>query len=155
MSDFFKISADFLHNRNSVCSNVRSVVYEESKSLLLDFKDRAPVDSGEFKSNWKLSKKRFSDKNTLVNFTLSNDSEYSVFMDLGAEKNKAPWFYPGKKKKRSGKLKIVNGRVWAGGVNPGHNKTVYGAINPVIFHNQKRINKLVNSVADSVIKGLK
>ncbi len=84
-----------------------------------------------------------------------NDTPYAIFMEEGAERNKLPWNYPGVRKKRTGKLAIRNGRVWAGGLNPGHSKTVRGAIGPVLVDNNRRLNQLTKKIADAVIGGFK
>lgn len=155
MSTFQQISTDLKTLNTSLKSRVSSVLYEESRSLLSDFQDRAPVDTGMFRSNWRLMKSRFLPSNTIASFTLSNATPYAIYMEEGAEKNKEPWFFPGKKKHRTGKLAVRNGRVWAGGLNPGHSKTVKGAIGPVLTNNNRRINELTNKIADAVIGGFK
>jgi hypothetical protein len=135
-------------------SRISSVLYEESRTLLSDFQDRAPVDSGVFRNNWRLLRSRFTSSNTLASYTLSNATPYAIFMEEGAEKNKSPWNFPGKRK-RTGKLAVRKGRVWAGGLNPGHSKTVHGAIGPVLVNNNRRLNQLTNKIADAVIGGFK
>ena len=155
MSTFRQISADFVNFSTSMKSSISSVLFKEGSALLSDFQSRAPVDSGSFKHNWKLSRNRFSSGNTIVSISLYNATPYAVFMEYGAEQNKAPWFFSESKKKKSGKLAVINGRVWAGGLNPGHSDTVRGAIRPVLFDNKKRINQLVTNIADAVIGGLK
>lgn len=155
MSTFQQISIDLKNAKTSLKSRISSVLYEESRTLLSDFQDRAPVDSGVYRSNWRLMRSRFLPSNALAGFTLSNSTPYAIFMEEGAEKNKAPWNFPGQGKKRTGKLAVRNGRVWAGGLNPGHSKTVSGAIGPVLVNNNRRLNQLTNKIADAVIGGFK
>ncbi len=159
MATFDEISTDLRNLRTSMKSRISSVLYEESRTLLYEFQDRSPVDSGEYRSRWRLLKSRFLPNNTLASFTLLNDTSYAIYMEEGTEKFAPPWYYPhrssGKFRKGTGKLTVVNGRVWAGGLNPGHSKTVHGAIGPVLFDNTKRLNKLANKIADVVIGGIK
>lgn len=74
-------------------------------------------------------------------------------MDEGAEPNAYPWYFPGSKKK-TGKLKVSGGKVWAGGLNPGHEYTVGGQTGPVLFDNQKRIDSLATKIADAIVGGM-
>jgi methionine salvage enolase-phosphatase E1 len=53
---------------------------------------------------------------------------------------------------KSGKLKVLRGRVWAGGLNPGHDMSVGGAFYPSIIKNTKRLDKLVNDIADVMVR---
>ena len=71
-------------------------------------------------------------------------------MEFGADKNTAPWFFP-IKDSGSGRLTARNGRIWAGGRNPGHSKTIGGAIKPVLEENNDRLNRLANSIADGLM----
>lgn len=155
MTTFFQISTDLKNLRASMKSRINSVLYDESRTLLREFQDRAPVDSGIYRSNWRLMKSRFSPSNTIASFTLSNDTPYAIYMEEGAEKYKAPWYFPRRGSRRTGKLAVRNGRVWAGGLNPGHSKTVHGAIGPVLVDNNRRLNQLTNKIADAVIGGFK
>lgn len=82
---------------------------------------------------------------------MSNPTPYGIFMDEGAGVGKPPWNFSGKSK--TGKLVVRNGRVWAGGLNPGHSKTVGGATGPVLLDNPTRVNQLTNKIADVVIGG--
>jgi len=155
MATFTDISTSFRNAGKQLKPRVSSVLYEESRALLSDFRDRSPVDSGFYKSNWQLLKPRFSTRKTISSFTLRNRTPYAIYMEEGAERNSAPWFYSGRGKSRSGKLTVSGGRVWAGGLNPGHAKTIHGAIKPVLTENNKRVTQLANKVADAVIGGFK
>lgn len=156
MSTISEITALFRRANTSLKSRMSSVLYEESSTLLRDFRDRAPVDSGDYRSNWRLKKSRIASPSTLASFSLYNDMSYAEYMEEGAEIGRPPWNF-GVKARRSGsgKLVIRNGRVWAGGLNPGHSKTVFGAIGPVLVDNNKRLNLLAKNVADAVIGGFK
>lgn len=154
MSTFKQISADFLNCETSMKSRISSALYEESQSLLDDFQSRAPVASGTFRSNWRLLKSRFLSSKVLASFTLSNATSYAIYMEEGARKNKTPWFFPGNKKP-TGRLVESKGRIWAGGLNPGHSKTIGGAIGPILADNDKRKDQLTNKIADAVMGGFK
>lgn len=147
--------ANGLNNMAKVMpSNIRSVLYVESTHLLRDFKDRSAIDSGLFVGNWGIGRLPKSSR-MFAGVSIFNRTPYAIYLDQGAEVDGPPWYYPGNRKKRSGKLIRRNGRVWAGGLNPGHSKTVGGIINPVIFQNERRISKLTNLIANTAIGGLK
>lgn len=138
----------------SMSGNIQRALYAESQNLLQDFKSRSPVDSGFYKRNWKVSRNRYRSGDVFASVNIYNRTPYAFWMEFGAPENEAPWYYPGTKK-RTGKLIRRNGRVWAGGLNPGHAETVGGSINPVLAENEPRLRKLSNLIADSVIGGLK
>lgn len=124
----------------------------QAPALMRDFQNRSPVDSGEYKAGWKeYSPSRYR-VDAIVGIR-NQTKHYNVFMEYGAEKHRAPWFYPSKRK-RSGKLRVINGRVWAGGLNPGHKGTRGGAIGPALTNNSVRLNRLTRSVAEEMMRWL-
>lgn len=123
--------------------------------LIKDFKDRSPVDTGEYREGWEGYYPPTGALDAVVGIR-NRTNYYNVFMEYGAEKHKAPWFYPhaSKKRKRSGKLVVRNGRVWAGGLNPGHSHTYGGAIGPVLINKPSRARKIARDVADEMMRRL-
>lgn len=111
-----------------------AALLKEEKKLLARLKAHSPVDSGYFASRWKIKRVKFQSSNALAGLSITNDTpDYGRFATSGAEPNKAPWYYPnrdkkGKFRKGTGKLKKSAGKVWAGGLNPGHDKTVGGTV---------------------------
>jgi len=150
-----KMGVELRNMATNMRRNTQLTLYREGSLLLRDIKNRAPVDSGTYQKRWVLFRNRFSSGNILTGISISNNTPYAIYMEQGAEVGGAPWFYPNPKKKRSGKLVRRNGRVWAGGLNPGHANTVGGAIGPIIANNAQRKKKLSNALADSIIGGLK
>jgi hypothetical protein len=117
--------------------------------ILRDLQSRSPVDSGTYKGSWKI--KNASTRGVvLANTVFYNDDPKAHLMEFGAAPGEAPWYYPNSKK--TGKLTVSGGKVWAGGLKPGHQHTVGGAISPVLYKNNKRQLDLVNRIADSVSK---
>lgn len=157
MPTFGSISVDLKKLRSSMKGNVRNVLFQESSLILQEVRERSPVDTGYFRSNWKVKLSRFTSTSKLASISVYNATpDYAIFMDEGAEKFKAPWYYPqrnklGQFKKGTGKLKEKSGRIWAGGKNPGHSKTIGGAITPAILNSQRRLKKLTNNVASAII----
>jgi hypothetical protein len=127
-------------------------LFSEGSSLLSEFKDRSPVDTGSYKSRWQLSRDRFGTAKSIASVSIFNNSPQAEPVEYGAEIGKNPWNYNPNAKKRTGKLKVSDGRVWAGGLNPGHSTTVGGAIGKGLFNNKRRMDKLVKSIADSVME---
>lgn len=123
----------------------------EVPSLIQDLKKQSPVDTGEYKQSWRKVKARFSDTNILASVGIVNVDPKAPLMEFGADPETAPWYFPNAKKP-SGKLKEFDGRIWAGGLNPGHSFTVGGAIGPVIMNNEERQLRIANSVANHMIK---
>lgn len=160
MSTLAEISLVFSRMSDKAKKNIRSALYEESKHILSDLESRSPVDTGFFKSNWKVRLSRFSSSGNIVSVSITNKTPYAYFMEYGAAPHKAPWYYPnrdtkGRFKKGTGKLKISKGRVWAGGLSPGHSQTVGGAIGPTLFESKKRTDQLTKKIADAAVRGFK
>lgn len=155
MSTFYDISALIKKADASMKSSISSVLYEESSKLLSDFQRNAPVDTGRYKGNWRIKKSRFSPVSTIASFTIYNNTDYAIYMDEGAEKGKAPWFYTEDSPVQTGRLAVINGRVWAGGWNPGHGRTSKGAIDPILYKNQRRQRIIAGKIADAVIGGFR
>lgn len=135
-------------------NSVKSTLHEEAVLLLSDFKEHSPEDTGKYKSLWFIGKSRFAGVNSVANVVIKNTDPKASVMEFGAAKHEAPWFYPGGKK-RTGKLVVRNGRVWAGGLNPGHSKTVGGAINRVLYNNSKRQMRIVKKIASNMIEAIR
>lgn len=151
MSTFRSVSKLFRRASTKMNARITKNLLNECADIRKDFQERSPVDSGRYRANWRLKASSFRSPSTIASVSIYNDTRYSYFMDLGAEKNQAPWFFPSKAR-RTGKLAVRNGRVWAGGLNPGHGKTMHGAIGPALVNNNKRLNKMANSFADTIIK---
>ena len=145
MSTFQELSGDFKKLNASLQQNVRNILSEESKTILKDLQDRSPVDTGFFRSNWKVTLSRFSPGSTISGISIRNDTPYAFWMEYGAPKFSAPWYYPlrdkrtGRFRKGTGKLKESQGRIWAGGLNPGHSMTIGGAIGPSV---ERALNRM-------------
>jgi len=134
-------------------NSVKSTLQEEAPLLLADIKAHSPEDSGEFKSLWFIGKSRSIGRGSVANIVIRNTDSKASLMEFGALRNQAPWFYPGSKVK-TGKLIVRHGRVWAGGLHPGHSKTVGGAINRVIYNNTRRQLKIVKKIANGLIEAI-
>lgn len=146
-------------------SGARNSLQDNASSLLKGLMDHSPVDTGTFRNQWRISRSKDSKGN--VSLVFSNNTSHSHLMIEGSAVGAPPWNYTGAKRgkgtgkftKGSGKLKIKNGRVWAGGLNPGHNKTITGPINKVLIGNgviaKRNQKKLVLSVANSMIQALR
>lgn len=131
-------------------TGIKLALYKESTSLLNQIKEHAPVSTGYYRNNWKVSRGRVSIGGSFASLTYSNSTSYAEYMEYGADKGAYPWFFPNKKK-ASGRLTVRNGRVWAGGLNPGHEKTVGGAYNQVFT--EQKLDYLCNKIADGALRG--
>ena len=150
-----QVGTQFKNMGSNMRRNMQIALYKEGANLLNDIKGRSPIDSGLFRKSWVLSRNRFSSGNVFTGIKISNNTPYAFYMEFGAPEGGAPWYYPNKNKKRTGKLIRRNGRVWAGGKNPGFSKTIGGAIGPVIANNNQRLNKLTKVISNSILGGLK
>jgi len=117
--------------------------------ILKDLQQRSPVDSGEYRSSWKM---REGSKNGLIlaNVVFYNDDPKAGLMEFGSDLGEAPWYYPNRSK--TGKLTVSMGKVWAGGLKPGHQWTIGGAINPVLYKNNQRQLEIAQKVADAIMR---
>jgi hypothetical protein len=150
---------------NRMTSGARNALQHNSSILLKGLMDHSPEDTGFFKSQWRIS--RSVSTSGVVSLRFTNNTPYSPFMTEGAPIGGFPWFHSGAKRskntgrftKGSGKLKVSGGRVWAGGLKPGHNLTITGPINKVLTGNgiiaKKNQKELVKSVANSIIQALR
>jgi len=155
MSTLASISRETRSMISIMRKNAKLTLYSETSKLLKDFQKHAPKDTGYYRSMYRIARNRFSSGNTIASTSIYNDASYAEYMEEGTEKNQAPWYYPGKKKKRSGKLFIANGRVWAGGLNPGKSLASSGAINSVFFNNERRQIALTKTIANNLFKGIR
>lgn len=117
--------------------------------ILKDLQSRSPVDTGKYKGSWQI-KKGSTTGIILANTVFYNDDPKAYLMEFGAVPGEAPWYYPNAK--QTGKLTVSGGKVWSGGLKPGHQHTIGGAIGPVLYKNNKRQLELVHKIADSISK---
>ena len=141
--------------KKRVLNNIRSTMYVESNKILSELISRSPLDEGVFRSGWTFKSMRDSAK--ISNVRIQNDTPYGIYLDEGGEPRGVPWYWPSIKNRppisKSGKLKLVNGRVWAGGLSP-EGFVVKGIVDVVIFRNSARQRELARSVAQSVIEAI-
>ncbi len=142
----------------NIKANASKILFKEDKKIITLLKAHSPVDTGRFRDNWKATRPRFGSSKTLAGIVITNDTpNYGQFAAGGAEPGEAPWYYPhrskstGKFKKGTGKLKLADGKVWAGGLNPGHAKTVGGPIAIVL---SAYTDKFTQEFSDKFVKGL-
>lgn len=126
--DFINYAKGFVKKVNTAAEKP---FQKETSLVLQDLQKRSPVDTGTYRDSWKVKEgsKTFG---VLRSAVFYNDDPKFALMEFGDEPDTPPWYYPGVKRKRSGKLTVADGRVWAGGLDPGHSLTVGGAIQPVI-----------------------
>ena len=122
--------------------------------LVQDLQKRSPVDTGKYKQSWRKSQSKSVDTRVMASVGVKNTDPKAPLMEFGAEPKTAPWYFPDSKRTPTGKLTEAGGRIWAGGLNPGHSLTIGGAIDPVIFKNNARQLRIANLVANHIIKAI-
>lgn len=123
----------------------------EVPRLIAEFKERSPVDTGLYQSSWQKAPLRIGFR-TMAGVRIRNiDYQKAEWMEYGAAPGGPPWYFPGPRKP-TGKLTESGGRIWAGGLDPGHSLTIGGAIDAVIFNNDLRQEKIAKAVADNVMR---
>lgn len=127
----------------------KNVVYNHTPSLLADLKSHSPVDKGVYKEAWRMYKSHVG--SALFGYGFTNKDSKAGLIEFGGTPKTAPWYYPSKKK-RTGKLVVRDGRVWAGGLNPGHELTVGGAIDNVFTFN--RVRSIADDIGQNIIESL-
>lgn len=156
----------FITTLNKVVDNFKNssqkALYKTESFVLRELRAHSPIDTGYFASRWRARRLRFGGTNVLAGLIISNDTaHYGQFLEVGAEPGQAPWYFPhrirsgkrkGSFKKGTGKLTLADGKVWAGGLRPGHAKTVGGAMTRIIA-NKDLLNKLTVEVSDEFVKG--
>lgn len=130
---------------------VRSVVYEESKNILAELKRRSPVSTGQYKSNWMMSNRSSAASGKIASVTFANRTPYAHWMEYGGEISGKPWNFPSKKQKVSRSLTVAEGRVWAGGITPGHHLTIGGATKPALLENDARQKHIAGLIGVAVV----
>ncbi len=123
----------------------------EIPKLVSDLQERSPVDTGAYRSSWKKSSPRFSPAGVLASASVLNDDPKAGIMNEGIAPGAAPWYFPSQKKP-TGKLVESGGRIWAGGLSPGHALTIGGAMGPILLNNKDRQLQIAKTVANSIIK---
>ena len=140
----------------------QKALYKNESFVLRELRKHSPKDSGYFASQWRAKRLRFGGSKTLAGLVITNKTPiYGQFVEGGAKPGKAPWYFPHRNKKgqmrkhkyNTGKLKLADGRVWAGGLDPGHDKTVGGAISKVIS-DSALLDKLTVELSDESIKAM-
>ena len=135
--------------------SMQNVGYEVSKSVFNGLKAHSPVDSGEYKSRWQMLRLN-TGRDSIFSMSFVNRTPYAFWMEYGGERRGNPWRFPNKQNpgpvSKSGKLKAVGHRVWAGGLRPGHSLTQDGAFNAVLSKNDKVLDVFVNDVIDAMIR---
>ena len=150
-------------SKSAISNAIAKSLYKEDKNILNKLKAHSPVDTGDFRSNWRVNRTRFVDGGSLAGLSMTNNTpRYGQFAAFGARPQKAPWYYPhrdrktGRFKKGTGKLKMTTGkeegRVWAGGLKPGHDKTVGGPLQQALI-NTGLLDKLTIEITNSFVKG--
>lgn len=129
----------------------QAVLNKESRKLVIEFQQRSPVATGQYKAGWMSFIPRFNSSGIYASIGIKNEDPKAYMMDQGADIDSSPWYFP-KSKSRSGKLVESGGKIWAGGLKPGHSMTIGGAIDPVLFNNSNRQLQIAKSIADSVIR---
>ncbi len=138
--------------RSGIEEGSRSILYRKDKTILALLRAHSPKDSGKFSSNWRVARSRFGKRKILAGLVVVNDTpNYGQFVAFGAEPKKAPWYFPHGKKVATGKLMVHQGRVWAGGLNPGHVDTVGG---PIVQVMDSFANKFSQEFADKIIRSI-
>jgi len=135
-------------------ANVSRLLYKKDKEIIALLRAHSPYDpeSGapHFRDQWMASKLKYGSSNVLAQLIVINKTPgYGQFMVEGVSPGQAPWYFPNKKRK-TGKLTVAGGRVWAGGLNPGHDKTIGGPIVQVL---NKISDKITQEVSKEFVKG--
>lgn len=131
----------------------QSALNSEVPELIKDLQRRSPVDTGQYKGSWQKVSSRFSSPGIIAGVRIRNTDPKASLMEFGLDPGTAPWYFPNSKKP-SGKLIESGGKIWAGGITPGHQHTIGGAIDPVIFENNDRQLQIANTVASRVVKAI-
>lgn len=143
-------------NKRRALASVRTTAYRDFVNLTEEMKLRSPLDSGFFRKNWEL-KERGSNSVKLANFRVQNRTFYGSFLDEGVPPGGVPWYWPNAKNpgpiSKSGKLALINGRVWAGGKSPS-GFVEGGIVDRVIFYNHKRQLEMADRVANAFVEAL-
>lgn len=128
----FQLIKDLISMPNVINRKASKAFDQETASILLDLKKHSPVDTGLYRKSWIVKKGSSFNQLKNLQFINTDDPGKAYNIDKGAKPNKAPWYYPGKQKERTGKLTLADGKVWPGGLKPGHSLTVGGATNLVL-----------------------
>lgn len=129
--------------------SVTTTLNAEADAIYNDLVALSPVDKAEFQQNWRITKSSSPGKIQMYSMRIDNETPYGVFVDQGAEKGAAPWYFPNPKKQPSGKLIFRNGKVWAGGLSPS-GFVIGGIIDKTIFINTRRLDRIARNLADGI-----
>lgn len=125
---------------------------------------RSPVDSGTFKSQWRVTKRSLRNG---VRFRITNPTPYGVYLDSGVEPGAAPWHWPNENNagtvSKSGKLTVSDSistgiRVWAGGKSPA-GFAIGGIVDPILMNasydvSNKNQERIIEAVATALMESL-
>ena len=153
----------FINDMRNASSRVRNSIKVslmlECESLLNDFKARSPVDQDVFRTAWTLVRGS-SRSNSIASNAIINRTPYGGYLDEGAEKGGYPWYFPkgSESVSKSGKLRLFNGRVWAGGRSPSGfvgddiSGQTFGITDSILVYNEKRQIQIARRIAEDIMK---
>ncbi|MDP8268256.1 MAG: HK97 gp10 family phage protein [Candidatus Tenebribacter davisii] len=147
--------ADLFKFLDSVPEDIRvkiKRVFSKTKSdlLLSELRAHSPVFTGRYRDAWRVDRARFTDGSVIAGLRIYNETPYAEAMEYGAGIGGSPWpWYP---RVRTGKLVEFEGKVWAGGLDPGGKKSLGGAIYRVSAKHRD-FRALTKEIADAVVKG--
>ena len=157
ITEFTKILNDVPKKfRLSLNANLTPVVNDIAMQMVR----RSPFDTGYFANRWRV-RKAFTSNG--IKYTIENrTANYGVFMEEGAEPGGIPWGWPSENNagtvSKSGKLAVINSRVWAGGKSPA-GFVAGGIIDPILMSTREEVagknqERIANAVADSFMDSL-
>lgn len=157
ITEFTKILNDVPKKfRQSLNANLTPVINDIATQMVR----RSPFDTGYFSNRWKV-RKVFTPSG--IKYTIENKTaNYGVFLDEGAEPGGVPWGWPSANNagtvSKSGKLAVINSRVWAGGKSPS-GFVAGGIVDPILMSSSyemanKNQERIAEAVANSFMASL-
>lgn len=136
--------------------STKTAMFAEAQAIKSELQARSPYDQGYFASQWFIARQSGNSDNS-YSVAIKNNTPYGPYLDQGAEKGGPPWFFPKDDSgdntvSKSGKLILINGRVWAGGKSPAGFVHEKGLIDSVIYDNDARKLLLAQRILNSAMR---
>lgn len=139
MKDILAVISYFNLLGPGIIKNAKSVAYELTETIYKEAKQRSPVDTGLFKSQWNIRPGPKTGR-TIASYSVTNNVSYGVHLERGSLPGSDPWPRVGKR------TVFVGGRIWS-------TQAIGGVMQPTI--DSLDIAHYADLYAASILRGLR
>lgn len=137
--------------------DLKNWLLQDLAEILDELKAISPKDTGKFAGAWGTPQQCIKHVGSRTIITISNDTDYGVYLEKGGVPGKRPWplvekdGVTPKEVSKSGKTRRARDpitgkiRVWAGGLNPGGDDSIGGVARQVLGRDGSGLKSIIES----------